>query len=142
MLKIIDTELDLGGSLYGPLQEFYAQRSHIIHGARLPVRFQDDLLMIPDIAAMNEKAGQWNSKAAWEDVEPKDFQFATDFVTKTTGELFNLVNDLHGKIYGAANDRFGGNRITERFERMLPAPISGTLSGSWTSTSIRPSGNS
>lgn len=140
MFKIIDDELGLGESLFGPLGEFYAKRNHVIHGPRLPVLFRDGLLMIPSIAARDEKMGQWTSKATWEEVEPKDFQFAADFVANTTQDLFNLVNKLHGKIYGAANARFGGNRITEGFERMMPAPVSGTLSGRWTSTLIRPSG--
>ena len=42
MFKIIDEALDCHGRLYDPLQEFYAQRSHVIHGPRLPVESKMD----------------------------------------------------------------------------------------------------
>jgi hypothetical protein len=41
MFKIIDEALDCQGALHAPLQEFYSQRSHILHGPRLPVHIED-----------------------------------------------------------------------------------------------------
>jgi len=37
MFKIIDEALLMEGALCGPLQDFYAMRSHVLHGPRMPV---------------------------------------------------------------------------------------------------------
>src|SRR5437868_2879813 len=57
MFKIMEEALACHGKLYATLQDFYAQRSHLLHGPRLPVRIVDGFLMIPKVGGENKVFG-------------------------------------------------------------------------------------
>jgi hypothetical protein len=113
MFKIIDEALGCDGRLYRPLQEFYSQRSHILHGPRLPVHIEDRFLKIPRIGGTNEVFDDWTNKATWDSIPKNSFVFIRDFIAETTASLRALVGDVHGKVFDAAMKRFGGKRIVE-----------------------------
>jgi hypothetical protein len=113
MFKIIDDALGCHGHLHGPLQGFYSERSHVLHGPRLPVHIEHGFLKIPRIGGMNEVFGDWTSKATWDSIPKESFVFIRDFVAETTTRLNALVVDIHGKVFDAAMKRFGGNKIAE-----------------------------
>jgi hypothetical protein len=128
MFKIMQEALHTHLDFYGPLQSFYAQRSHLIHGPRLPFRIMDGMLMIPRIAGENKTDEEWDNNSTWLDIPPEKFVLLGDFVSDSTGEFFKLVNSLHAKVFGAACSFFEGRKISEiyRNDYLEPAPISGT----------------
>jgi hypothetical protein len=62
------------------LQKFYALRSHVLHGPRLPVRNAEGILCIPKIGGVNERIEDWTSKARWAEMNPLTFIAIEDFV--------------------------------------------------------------
>jgi len=140
MFKIIDEALDCGGALYDPMQEFYAQRSHVMHGPRLPAHISDGFLMIPKIGGSNEVFNEWTDKSTWKSVPVKSFVFLRDFVANTTDEVFKLVGQLHGKVFDAAKSKFK-KTIIEPKEMVLSADsLSGLTFAPAISAFIPPSG--
>lgn len=113
MFIIMDEALRRHGALSTPLQEFYARRSHILHGPRLPVHAEDGFLKIPKIGGISEVFGEWTSKANWDSIPKTSFVFIRDFIAETTTCVNAIVIDIHGKVFDAAAARFGGNKIVE-----------------------------
>lgn len=127
MFKIIEESLSFVGQFYSTLQEFYAQRSHVIHGPRIPARIEDGLLQIPAIGGENLVFGEWANKSTWDSVPPDKFGFMQEFVADTTNAFTRIVNELHGKVFDAADRRFGGKRIEEAvFKSATLASLSGS----------------
>jgi hypothetical protein len=127
MFKVIDEALSANGALLNPLQTFFAQRSHVLHGPRLPVRMSDGFIMIPRIGGINKLPGEWDDKSTWDSIPEGDFVFLRDYAAELTREHSILVTDVHGKVFDAANKRFGGKRIIESMGNLasLPFPTSG-----------------
>lgn len=113
MFKLMDAALRPTGSLSGPLQNYYAQRSHVIHGPRLPARIVDGVLMIPKIGGENKLFTEWDDKATWDSISVNDFVFLRDFVANVAEGFRELVILQHAKAFDAANKRFDGKRIVE-----------------------------
>lgn len=114
MYKQMDEALSLGGAAYVPLQDFYALRSHIMHGPRMPIRIIDGLIQIPRIARQNKAAGDWDDKSYWDDFTNSDFVYLADFCSQTKNDLFALVRAMHAKVYSAACKLFGERQIELR----------------------------
>jgi hypothetical protein len=113
MFKIMDESLKMGGRLFGPLQDFYAMRSHVLHGPRLPVQLREGLLLIPKIATGNAVSGEWDDKSVWDNVKLKDYVYFADFSLRSCDELFGLLRELHPKVFSAADEYFDGRRVEE-----------------------------
>jgi hypothetical protein len=111
MFKIIDEALNMGGSLYEPMQGFYSLRSIVLHGPRLPVQIADKLLLIPKIATGQGSFGEWEDKGVWDDVTK--FDYFADFCLRTRDELFKLIAGLHPKVYSAAMSYLDGHQVAE-----------------------------
>jgi len=113
MFKIIDEALLMEGALCGPLQDFYAMRSHVLHGPRMPVRLEDNFLMIPKIALQNAAFGEWDDKSTWDEIDADSFVYFADFCRSLGDELFALLGELHPKVFPAADKYFQGRRVAE-----------------------------
>lgn len=113
MFKLMEAALRPTGSLSSPLQDFYAQRSHVIHGPRLPARIVDGMLMIPKIGGENKLFTEWDDKATWDSVGANNFVFLRDFVADVAENFRKLVVVQHGKVFDGADKRFDGRRIVE-----------------------------
>jgi hypothetical protein len=111
MFKTIDVVL--GSEHHGALQDFYAQRSHVLHSPRLPVSFDDISWLMPKIAKQNEQAGEWHCKAAWDSVTFKNGKYSNDFICEAFDELLALIQMLHPKIFSTADKFFGKRRVQE-----------------------------
>jgi hypothetical protein len=114
MYKQMDEALALSGAAYMPLQDFYALRSHIMHGPRMPIRIVDGLVQIPRVARQNKTSAEWDDKSYWEDFKGAEFVFLADFCTQTRAEFFSLVREMHAKTHSAACELFGSRRIVDR----------------------------
>ncbi len=114
MYKQMDEALGLAGTVYLPLQDFYALRSHVMHGPRMPVRICDGLIQIPRVARQNKTSSEWDDKSYWEDFKDAEFVFLADFCAQTKEDFFKLVREMHGTIYSAACDLFGSRRVVDR----------------------------
>lgn len=127
MFKLIDEALNMHGALYGPLQDFYAQRSHILHGPRMPVSLKDGFVKIPKIAAQNPVSGEWDDKNVWDGVAPNSFVFFADFCRELHSDLFTQLKQLHPKIFPAADAYFGERRVSEQVsaEAFSVQPLTG-----------------
>jgi hypothetical protein len=110
MFKIMQEAL-CGEHIYEPLQSFYSQRSHVLHGPRLPTINEGGILCIPKIGGVNEVFGDWTSKARWIEMESRSFIPISDFVHDTGEEFMRLVQDAHGKVFNAASRCFGGKHV-------------------------------
>jgi hypothetical protein len=97
MFKTID--FVLGSEHHGALQDFYAQRSHVLHSPRLPVSFDDLSWVVPKIAKQNEQAGEWHCRAAWDSVTFKNRKYFIDFICEGFDEFLVLIQMLHPKIF-------------------------------------------
>lgn len=113
MFKQMDEALGLQGTVLGPLQDFYALRSHVMHGPRMPVRIVDGFIKVPRVAKQNKTAKEWDDKSYWEDFQDAEFVYIIDFCTQTRHEFFDLVRQMHAKVYSAACDFFGGRRVSD-----------------------------
>ncbi|MDK3155731.1 hypothetical protein QPK87_03945 [Kamptonema cortianum] len=111
MYKQMDEALSPGGFAYCQLQDFYALRSHIMHGSRMPIRIVDGLMQIPHIARQNKTADEWDDKSYWDEFKDAEFVFLADFCSSTKSDLFSVVRKMHAKIYSAACELFGDRRI-------------------------------
>ena len=60
---IMDSALDLNGTIANRLQEFYRVRSHVLHGPQMPYAIDDGYLKIPPIANENETPTDWHNRA-------------------------------------------------------------------------------
>lgn len=142
MFLIFDSTLSSENSFHAPLQEFYAHRSHVMHGPRLPVRIVDNLLMIPKIGGENMVFGEWDDKSTWDSMTENSFIYLRDFVLETSDRFFAIVNQQHGKVFDAANRRFEGRRILEpNFSCEQLPPLSGSTFAPAISAYAPPSGN-
>ena len=125
-----------------PLQDFYSKRSHIIHGPRLPFRINEGLLMIPRIGGENKVFGEWDDKSTWDSIPEDDYIYLEEFVSDATDSFFTLINELHGKVFDAADKKFKGMRITEtKREAIHPNFFSGTTHSPVISAFPPPSGS-
>lgn len=100
-------------TLQAPLQDYYAQRSHLLHGPRLPHRVQDGLLMIPKIGGENKLFTEWDNRSTWDSIPTENFIFLSDAALDLQRSFFQKVNEVHGRLFDAASRRFGGRRIAE-----------------------------
>jgi hypothetical protein len=128
MLGIIDAALKMGGSLVGPAQEFYDVRSNVIHGPRVAAQVENGVLMIPRIAGRNAVIGEWHDKALWDEMEHAAFEPVPDFTDALRSDFFALINQLHPKIFAAADHYFEARRIEVPLAENTPL-ASGTFSG-------------
>lgn len=110
MFEAMETALG-GNGISGPLQSFYDQRSHILHGPRLPCRNQDGVLCIPRIGGENEALGEWTRRERWSQMDPQSFIPIEDFITETEEQFFRLVGEAHGKIFDTASQCFERKRL-------------------------------
>ena len=114
MFEIIDNAFDMGGVLFQPLQDFYAQRSNILHGPRMPVSLNGGFVSIPKVGTQTAIAGDWDSKGVWTDVDTKSFLYFTDWCQTLRADLFELLGRLHPKIFPAADSFFDKRRVVEQ----------------------------
>jgi hypothetical protein len=113
MFKLVTEALKPEVDLHAPLQDFYAKRSHIIHAPRLPAKLDGGLLKVPRTGGKNLKIGEWDNRSTWDSIPDQNFIFLRDFVCESSTEFKALVNDVHGKVFNAADRRFSGRRINE-----------------------------
>jgi len=111
MFKTIDVVL--GSEHHRALQDFYAQRSHVLHSPRLPVSFDDVSWLMPKLAKQNEQAGEWHCRAAWDSATFQNGKYSSDFICKAFDELLGLIQMLHPKIFNAADVLFDKRRVSE-----------------------------
>lgn len=112
MFKLISESLESENDLHAPLQDFYAQRSHIIHAPRLPAKLEGDLLKVPKTGGTNLQIGEWDNRSTWDEIPDENYVFLRDFVCDSSAAFKKLVNDAHGKVFNAADRRFSGKRIS------------------------------
>ncbi len=107
MFAKMDGCLKGNGEISTPFQEFYDKRSHIIHGPRIPVKYDDiGFTMVPLIAGRNEGIYEWHSNQTWDVAKNGEHEYLVDTLKQTKVELFKLINQVHPKIYGAAEHFF------------------------------------
>lgn len=117
MYKQMDEALGMNGEALAPLQDFYALRSHVMHGPIIPFRIIEGLIKIPPVAKQNKTEQEWDDKSYWDDFNDADFVFLDDFCTQTKADFFDLTRRMHAKIYSKACDFFGDKRIDESMIR-------------------------
>jgi hypothetical protein len=123
LFKRIDESLRVGGGLYNNLQNFYHQRSHVLHGSFMPLTIEDGFLKIPKIALENPKTGEWTDKSLWSEVDKDKFEFFADFSRGLRDELFALINRLYPLLFSTANDYFKKSRIEEQPSQPTQNPL-------------------
>lgn len=120
MFKLMEEALKCTTSLSKPLQDFYAKRSHMIHGPRLPIRMNDGMVMIPKIGGDKKLFTEWGNRATWDSFSSGDFIYLRDFVSDLAEEFLQLVNKQHGKVFDSADRRFDGRRIVPPEKQVPP----------------------
>ena len=132
MFSKMDTSLKGCGELSGPFQEFYDRRSHIIHGPRIPIKYDEiGLTMVPQIAGRNEEKNEWHSNQTWDVAKDGKYHYLVDTLEETKIELFKLINNVHPKVYGHAERIFKSKINWQKFpvigEMVITSPAaSGT----------------
>lgn len=112
MFLAMDTALKMNGTGSNDLQEFYVQRSNVLHGPRLPMVVEDGVfLKIPVIASEDRRPNEWDSKAQWEQVDPTRMIYLVDFCRELREELFARICEIHPRIYAAAQREFGSPNL-------------------------------
>lgn len=124
MFLQMDAAIAFGkGSLSGEFQGFYDQRSHVLHGTRMPAFFDDVSWSIPIIAKRNEAIGEWHKKATWDSIDSKKAITVPDFIAETYNDAFQLITLVHSKVFEAADNYFEGRRIIERNSKPQDASL-------------------
>jgi hypothetical protein len=67
--------------------------------------------MIPRLGGENKLLAEWDDKSTWDSIPAQQFIFLRDYAADLTTEIFAEVNAVHGKVFDAADSRFGGGRI-------------------------------
>lgn len=120
MFAKMDAALSAKGKLCADFQEFYDQRSHVIHGPRMPVQFDDTSWKIPAIATRNPKEGEWTDKTDWNSVDSRNTVYVADYMRRTRNDVFNLMRNKHQALYSIAKSYFGKDAIVQVNPQMQP----------------------
>jgi len=143
MFEKMDGALSAKGELCSAFQEFYDQRSHVIHGPRLPIEFDDTSWKIPVIATRNPEQGEWTDAVPWGSVDSNKTVYVADFLFETRNHVFKLINSKHQALYSVAKKYFGKDVTMQTILPVLSYPgqvniiTSGSLQSQPVSGSIR-----
>lgn len=83
------------------LHEFYQDRSIIIHGPKIPIKFDDcGLMQIPKRKTETSNGNNWDDKSSkWKEIETMELEYIQQSVTDIFDELIQLVNEIYGSFY-------------------------------------------
>jgi hypothetical protein len=111
MLKQMEDSLAAPGELSTPFRDYYAQRSHVIHGPQFPIALDEISWLIPRFAGTNEHPGDWGKNPSWNNVAADRMQYALDFIRATRTELFSMICLVHPKVFAVAKRFFEGHQM-------------------------------
>lgn len=121
MFMQMDNALEANGELQKHFQEFYQKRCHVIHGPRLPMRFDGMSWSIPKLAGENERAGEWHRRETWDSADFAEAIYLPDFLDQTRKNLLALITSEHSKVFGVADKFFEERRVSESGARQHPS---------------------
>jgi hypothetical protein len=111
MFGQMENSLAAPGELSPPFQDYYAQRSHVIHGPQIPMALDEISWLIPRIAGTNERPGDWGKNSSWNNVAAGRMQYAPAFIKDTRDGLFVLICSVHPKVFAAAKRFFESHQM-------------------------------
>jgi hypothetical protein len=113
MWRAMENSLDAADEFAPSFQDFYDQRSHVIHGPQMPVGLDELSWRIPLIAQRNERSGEWHKQASWNDINlgQSEYAYAPDFIRQARDELFSMISKVHPKVFAATKRFFEGHQM-------------------------------
>lgn len=99
-----------------PLNEYFQQRSNVLHEADLPRFFIEGALAIIPPEGEQPDATRWRRDSSWTAADPKDAVLAEEYVRTTLLGLRQHLNDAFERLYALhvapALDRAQGNFVS------------------------------
>ena len=80
------------------LEDLYQQRNQVLHGKKLPIRIEENLVLIASPMGKEERAEKWNSNMNWSQFQETNFYFISDYLKSTVNEISKTYNNIVGNL--------------------------------------------